>query len=188
MASKQDILQEVTARINHAAPHSADAAPFDAVRKPCRQGAAGTCDPSTLHLLRAGVATLLCYQIARLAAVLTIAPRAPLPIIYGVAALSTVIALALTWTPRGRRRWREMVLGTCWLTMMCAVMLGALTADPMQFLGAALLIPLGSAALTPWSPRWQLTLNAICLTSAGIALIRIPAADLGWQPWIDLAA
>jgi PAS domain S-box-containing protein len=145
-------------------------------------------DPWTTRLIRAGFGVMFLYQLVHLLLLMmfTSLSGSFLGLEQGFNLASTVLALALTWSAWYRRYWRELVFAECSAMVLSSVVLSAVTATPIQFFLAAVLLQVGAAAVIPWGWRWQLGFLGIC-GLAGAAMMIVTPDGLTAHLWLGLA-
>ncbi len=192
MAAKAEIVAAVAARIKQTVAYGAGAsASFDIDHQDALGAPITPADTWTLRHIRAGLALTLLYETAHLISALWLVPPPPasLYFLHFLDIVATAIAFGLTCTSWCRQRWRELVFVECSAMVISSVVISALTAQPIQFFVAAVLLQVGAAALVPWGPRWQAALTTVCLCAAvaGSLIVR-PSDRSGLYLWMELVA
>ncbi len=141
--------------------------------------------------IRVGLALTVAYLAVQAVLTALLTPNAParLFVLHGFNLLATGTALALTWTGWYRRNWRELVFLECSAMALSQVAVSAAIGQPTQLYVAAVLLQLGTAALVPWGSRWQASFMAVCVMSAlmGSMLMPAPMARMAYR-WLELAS
>jgi PAS domain S-box-containing protein len=142
-------------------------------------GARDTADPWITKLIRIGFALMLLYQLVHMivAILFTSTPSVGVAVEHGFNITSTLVATALTWTVWYRRFWRELVFVQCSAMVLSSVVLSEMTAMPIQFFLAAVLLQVGAAALIPWGWRWQAKFFVVCWLAAAYQIARLQGND-----------
>ena len=76
-------------------------------------------------------------------------------------------AFMQTLSPRAMRSWRAISLAICWACLACTASIAVINGNSDVLVGSIVLLFFGTGSLIPWSPRWQVALEA----SGAIALL-----------------
>jgi two-component system, sensor histidine kinase and response regulator len=138
-----------------------------------------TADLWATRLTRVAIAAMFAYVVVRilLGPVEKGSFAHPLAALYISELVLTVLIFALTFTQWFRGHWRAPVFVLASALVASALAISISTAEPVAFFGAALMLMLGSAALVPWGPRWQLAFSILCLAACGFALLTLPMPE-----------
>ncbi len=75
--------------------------------------------------------------------------------------------VGLLWTLKfiGHRHWRELAFGTISWLIFSTALISLMSGRSGSFYLSVVLLVMGSAALVPWGPRWQLSINVVALAA-----------------------